>query len=147
MENQNQIKETSSVQDSVNKPASELRIAAPEVVYSGTKDQRKALLDDLDGKYPDFIHSYQKREVTDWELQTKGQEIVRNEQGMVLHSSGDPVVRVSRKKEMARRQKEAELSLASVEAVVTPGESQVFRSPRRPSARNRNKSEAQEGVV
>lgn len=117
------------------------RKAAPAIRFPGVTDQRKALVDKLDKENPDFVHMYQSGEVTDWELDAKGQEIVRDEKGRVLHHMGDPVVRMSRAQFEADRKQESDRSLNAVKAAVKVKDAVQFRSPKRPPARPNNTPE------
>lgn len=102
------------------------------------RDLRKEQLDALDKANPEFVHMYQAPGLITgdkkiaWEAESKGQEIVRDESGAVLHHMGDPVVRMRREQFGADREFEAKLSRSDVEAVVKPSRSTVHRNRKKP---------------
>lgn len=114
------------------KPAPDVKIGAMRV------DQRKAILTEWDKKEPDFVHSYQAPGAVTgdatvaWEMEVKGQEVVKNGQGKVVHHMGDPVVRRRRSDWEAERKAEADRSREDVEAKVKPDNSTVYRAPKAP---------------
>ena len=111
------------------------RKAAPRVQVSRV-DLGKKILADLDAKNPDFRHSYQHPDAVtgnkklEWEMEVKGQEVVKDENGRIIHYKGDPVVKVKRADWAAERQAENDMSREQVEAVVKPDKSTVFSSPK-----------------
>ncbi|TXH12863.1 MAG: hypothetical protein E6R03_12250 [Hyphomicrobiaceae bacterium] len=115
------------------KAAAAGRSAAPRVsVNVGHVDHRARILNELSEKDPDHVYMYQRPNPTDWELKTKGQEVVKDDKGEVIHHKGDPVVRVRKEQVEEERQYEAELSRNAVESVVDINKSTVERSPKKP---------------
>ena len=63
---------------------------------------RKEIVDELDAKNPEYVHMYQHPGLVTgdakiaWDSEAKGQELVRDENGRIVHHMGDPVVRVKR---------------------------------------------------
>lgn len=117
------------------------RKPAPKSVVSMMRgrDLRKELLDQLDAENSEFVHSYQKPELLKsnseaviWEMETKGQELVKDEKGRPLHHMEDPVVRQSRAEFEAFKIQEGDNSREQVEAVVKPLRSTVRRSKKDP---------------
>ena len=112
------------------------RKAAPNAkILSRSREYRAAQLEELDKKDPGFIHSYADRRVLSdaefqWQMEVKNQEVVRSEQGNVMHHMGDPVVRQPRAEVEELQAAEAAQSRESVEAVVKPERSTVERSPK-----------------
>ena len=103
------------------------------------RDLRFEQLKQLDEANPDFVHSYQSPDIFganaktyEWTMRVKGQEVVKGEDGQVLHHMGDPVVRTPKKLVTEQRLEEAERSKRSVESVVKPQRSTVKRSPKSP---------------
>lgn len=102
------------------------------------RNLRKELVDRLDAENPEYAHMYQHPGLVTgdqriiWDAESKGQELVKDAQGRVLHHMGDPVVRVKREEFTAAREFEAQLSREDVEAVVKPHKSTVKRAPKTP---------------
>jgi len=103
------------------------------------RDLRKELLDQLDAENPEFIHSYQspnlfgqEADEVAWEMETKGQELVKDEKGRPLRHMKDPVVRQSRKEFEERQKFDADQSREQVETVVKPQRSTVKRNAKIP---------------
>jgi len=98
------------------------------------RGERKAILTRLDEDNPEFVHMYQRPEILsdktgafEWELESRGQEVVMREDGKPLHHRGDPVVRVSRKVFEEAQKQEGDFSREQVETVVKPQRSTVKR--------------------
>ena len=116
------------------------RPKAPQGVHVSARgrDLRKEQLDALDAEHPEFVHMYQHPLVMAgdpgklWDMQAKGQEVVKDAEGRVLHHMGDPVVRMSREAWEGQRVEESERSREDVEAVVKPDNSTVKSSPKDP---------------
>lgn len=117
------------------------RKTAPEGVAVKTHgpERRSEILAQLDADTPEFVHSYQRPEILSadrahefqWEMEVKGQEVVKDAKGNVIHHMGDPVVRQRRDTWDAQRRQDAEDSRARVETVVEPAKSTVERSPKK----------------
>ena len=103
-------------------------------------NERKELVDRLDAENPDFVHSYQNPGAVtgdrsiEWEMEAKGQEVVKDKNGKLLHHLGDPVVRMKRIDFERAREQEADLSRDQVESVVKPDRSTVKRKPQLPAS-------------
>jgi len=124
------------------------RKIAPDVkVSKAHRDLRSEQLQRLDSENPEFVHMYQHPGVMAgekgrlWEMKVKGQEVVKDAEGNVLHHMGDPVVRMPRAQFEEDRAAESDRSRSDVEAVVKPERSTVFKSPaKQPLAANPAKS-------
>lgn len=99
-------------------PPKGISVTPPVAVH----ELRSKILRDLDAANPDFVHMYQspdifgdKAKVKQWEMEVKGQEVVKGEDGQFVHHMGDPVVRVKREKFVNDRMAEVELSKRSLE--------------------------------
>ena len=112
--------------------ANNTRKPAPQVAVVGIedviRDERKDIINDLDKKSPEFIHSYQSGHITQEELSRKGQEIVKNDDGTPIKHEGDLVVRVSRERFLAKRARESAESLRSASRVVKDPKKIMFKS-------------------
>jgi len=117
------------------------RKPAPKSVVSMIRgrDLRKELIDQLDAENPEFVHSYQKPELlgdkpasVQWEMETKGQELVKDDKGRPLHHMEDPVVRQNRKEFEAFKKMEGDNARETVESVVKSVRSTVRRNKKVP---------------
>jgi len=117
------------------------RKPAPKSVVSMIRgrDLRKELIDQLDAENPEFVHSYQKPELlsdnsssVEWEMETKGQELVKDDKGRPLHHMEDPVVRQERTAFEAFKKMEGDNARETVESVVKSARSTVRRSKKTP---------------
>jgi len=94
-------------------------------------------LQELDKQNPEYVHMYQHPGVItgdkkrEWDAESKGQEVVKDEDGNVLHHMGDPVVRVTMAQWKEERAFEAQLSRSEVESVVKPSRSTFERNPKK----------------
>lgn len=114
-------------------------IPSTRVKIETYRDERKALLDQLDEQFPDFVHSYQHPDALkgdrDWEMQVKGQEFVSDAKtGKLLTHVYDPVVRQPRKDFEARQLAIAQDSIEQAKsAVYDPDDvKELKRAPREP---------------
>jgi len=129
------LEETESTMEPKKRGPKAERKTAPTGVKVGIPGQgeRKAILARLDETNPEFVHMYQHPSVlsgnaeNEWELESKGQEVVRREDGKIVHHKGDPVVRVSRTVWENERTQEGEFSRKQVESVVKSQRSTVKR--------------------
>ena len=107
------------------------RKPAPEVaLMSADPSMRGEILAKLDEENPEFVHSYQRAEVDDWELMTKRQEVVEDGDGNRVHHMGDPVVRRPREYKEALDKAASDSARERVEAVDRPDKSTTYRSPK-----------------
>ena len=106
------------------------RKPAPRVEIEAHRDLRKEQLDELDAKDPDFVHSYQRHDVSDWDLKIRKQERVNGENGEPLSHVEDIVVRQPRDEFEARQKAEGDFSRRQVESIVDRRKSTVRRSPK-----------------
>jgi len=77
-------------------------IPSTRIIANSYVDERKAQLDELDAKFPDFVHSYEHPEAIvgkrAWEMKVINQEFVKDKTtGDIRHHGPDPVVRQPRK--------------------------------------------------
>lgn len=117
-------------QDQVEKAIAQGRVAAPPIFIAGATDQRAALIEKLDRENPEYVHSYQRQDVTDWELTSHNQEVVRDSEGRVLHHITDPVVRTPRSVWDMARKEESQRAREAVETRVRNDRSTVYASPK-----------------
>lgn len=118
-------------QDQVEKAIANGRSAAPPIFIAGAVDQRFALLKKLNDDNPEFVYSYQRPDITDWELASYNQEVVRDDQGRVLHHITDPVVRTPKKIWERARIEESNRAREAVETRVSNDKSTVFADPKK----------------
>lgn len=113
------------------------RSKAPNVsVLQGRMTQRSALLEVLSKENPAHYYSYEKSDVTDWELEAKGAEVVKGEDGKPLHHMGDLVTRRDKKEHDALQKELSELSAESVQTSVREGSvdsRSSYRNPKTPT--------------
>jgi len=116
-------------------PAKSGRKPAPTVIM-GHRDHRKEILTELDEQNPEFVHMYENADILngrrDWEMRTKQQEVVKDDDGEVVHHMGDPVVRMPKELYDAQRKYESDQSETILKERVTVAEPTVYRSPRQP---------------
>jgi len=110
------------------------RVPAPPVRFAPGVDERKALVDQLDKSDPAFVHSYQKRDVDEWELTSKSQTLVRDEEGRVMHHLGDPVVKQPKELWDAARTEEGRRAQEVIETRLEKSQATQTRQPKKPTA-------------
>lgn len=110
----------------------ERKPAPPVAVDEVFRDDRAAILADLDASNPDFVHSFQRGGSNVDELQRKNMEVVKNESGSeVLHES-DIVVRVPRAVHERRRTIESARSFESAKRILAGKDESSLRQMRSP---------------
>lgn len=109
--------------------------AAPNaIVRTKPHLERSAILEKLDKDYPEYSHMYQSPTVTDWELQSKNQELVGDEHGFIIHHKGDPVVRIPREKWDEMKMQEAKNSEDAVRSLLRNENLVQTRNPKKPTS-------------
>lgn len=110
----------------------ERKPAPPVAVDEVFRDDRAAILADLDKVNPEFVHSFQRGGSLPDELRRKDMEIVKNQDGSeVLHES-DIVVRQPRAVSERRRAIESARSFESAKRILNGKDEDTIRQMRSP---------------
>lgn len=111
-----------------------IRKPSPEAIVNCEPSQERVeILKKFDTENPEYIHMYASPDVSDWELQSKRQELV-NIKGGIAHHKGDPVVRVLRKEWDKQRLAESKQSEDQLATVVANENLTVTRNPKKPTS-------------
>lgn len=84
------------------------KVAPPIIIGEVHRDDRAAIIAELNQKNPEFVHSYQSGHTSADQLLRKGMEVVKGEDGKVLMHESDIVVKTSREVYDKKRAKESD---------------------------------------
>jgi len=110
------------------------RKAAPNLHVSDREvDWRARKLQELNDRDDGFEYSYVNRNITDWDLEYRGAEIVKNKEGRKMHFKGDPIIRREKALLDKERKADGEFSEQQVKNIVKTGRTRVMRNRKSPS--------------
>ena len=109
------------------------RKAAPPIIVGDVhRDDRAAILAELNSADPEFVHSYVSGVSNLDHLSRKGQEVVKGKDGQPIRHESDIVVKASREAYDKTRARESEESLGMSSRVVRdPNEIRQKRDPKK----------------
>lgn len=100
------------------------------------RDYRAEQLAELNARNDGYEYKYASKDITDWDLEVQGAELVKYEdgpkKGRKMHHKGDPIIRVDKAKADAERIADGKFSEQQVRESVKVANPTVKANPRKP---------------
>jgi hypothetical protein len=96
-------------------------------------DYRSKKLKELNDRNDGYEYSYERQNVTDWDLEAKEAELVKDEKGRKLHFKGDPIIRRKKVRMDAERIADAKFSEETLKSMVKSRQTTVKRNRKNPN--------------